>query len=105
MKSNLIKYSTLCLFALLQIAKISGQEINWDKIIEEWRIAYNVPGMSVGIIKDGKIILSKGYGSIEEGKREKVDQHTLFSIASNTKAFISAAIATLVEEGKLGWDD
>jgi len=61
--------------------------------------------MSVGIIKDGKVILSEGYGVLEEGKKEKADKHTLYSIASNTKAFISASLATLVEDGKIGWDD
>src|SRR3990170_6107791 len=100
-----IKYFFVFIFLSIQFVNLRAQDVDWDKLIEEWRIAYNVPGMSVGIIKDGKIILSQGYGTIEEGKREKVDQHTLFSIASNTKAFISAAIATLVEDGKLGWDD
>ena len=84
---------------------LNGQNTDWNKLIETWRNEYNVPGMSVGIIKDGKIILSEGYGVLEEGKQEKADRHTLYSIASNTKAFISASIAKLVEQGKLKWDD
>ena len=84
---------------------LQAQEINLPVIIESWRNDFHVPGMSVGVIKDGNILLSEGFGVLESGKPEEVDEHTLFSIASNTKAFISAAIATLVEEGKLSWDD
>lgn len=89
-------------------ARTSGQKINLsklDKYIERSRQAYNVPGLAVAIVKDGKIILAKGYGLREFSKKENVDQHTLFAIASNTKAFTSAAVAMLEEEGKLDWDD
>lgn len=84
---------------------LSSQDVDWNALIETWRKEYHVPGMSVGIINNGEIILSEGFGVLEEGKKQKVDEHSLFSIASNTKAFISSAIAILVEEGKLNWDD
>lgn len=84
---------------------VSAQEIDWKVLIETWRQAYNVPGMSVGIVKDGKVIFSEGFGVLEEGKNAKVDKHTLFSIASNTKAFTAAALAQLVDDGKISWDD
>lgn len=64
-----------------------------------------VPGMSVGIIKDGQVVLAKGYGIAEAGKSAKADESTLFAIASNTKAFVATSLAMLVEEGKLRWDD
>ncbi len=64
-----------------------------------------VPGMSVGIIKDGQVVLAKGYGVAEAGKSAKADENTLFAIASNTKAFVATSLAMLVEEGKLRWDD
>jgi len=67
--------------------------------------AFNVPGMAVGIIKDGKLIYGKGYGVREYGKAGSVDIDTLFQIGSNTKAFTAAALALLVDEGKLRWDD
>lgn len=82
-----------------------GQEVDWQNMVESWRKAYNVPGMSVGIIYNDKVILSAGFGVLEEGKTAKADQNTLYSIASNTKAFIAASIATLVQEGRLDWDD
>ncbi len=68
---------------------------------EEWK----VPGLAVAIVKDGKIVHAKGYGVRELGKEDAVDADTVFAIASNSKAFTSAAIAILEEEGKLGWKD
>ncbi len=53
----------------------------------------------------GKLIFSKGYGVKEVGKSDKVDENTLYAIASNSKAFTSAMIATLVQEDKLDWND
>ncbi len=67
--------------------------------------AFQVPGMAVGIIKDGKLIYAKGYGVRELGKAAQVDADTLFQIGSNTKAFTTAALAMLVDEGKIHWDD
>jgi len=62
-------------------------------------------GIAVAVVQDGEVLFQKGYGvrSIETG--EPVDEHTLFSIASNSKAFTAAALAILVDEGKLNWDD
>jgi CubicO group peptidase (beta-lactamase class C family) len=67
--------------------------------------AFQVPGMAVGIIKDGKVLFAKGYGVREIGKPGRVDADTLFQIGSNTKAFTAAALAVLVDEGKIQWDD
>jgi CubicO group peptidase (beta-lactamase class C family) len=61
--------------------------------------------MAIAIVKDGKVVLAKGYGVREMGKPEPVDEHTLFAIASNTKAFTATAVAMLVDEKKLSWDD
>ncbi|MDW5289607.1 serine hydrolase [Formosa sp. PL04] len=62
-------------------------------------------GIAIAVVKDGKIIHSKGYGVKSLSTKAKVDENTLFSIASNSKAFTSAALAILVDEGKLSWDD
>ncbi len=93
----------LILFGTSLIAQPSIEKIDayFAKAQKEW----NIPGFAIGIIKDGEIVLSKGYGTLEEGGSDKVDGNTLFAIASNTKAFISASIAQLVDEGKLNWDD
>jgi CubicO group peptidase (beta-lactamase class C family) len=68
---------------------------------QDWK----VPGFAVAVVKDDKVVFVKGYGVRELGKPEPVDKDTLFAVASNTKAFTSAALATLVDEGKLRWDD
>jgi CubicO group peptidase (beta-lactamase class C family) len=66
---------------------------------------FEVPGLSVSIVKDGKVVLAKGYGVRKLGDPTPVDENTLLAIGSNTKAFTSAALATLVDEGKISWDD
>jgi CubicO group peptidase (beta-lactamase class C family) len=76
-----------------------------DKFYEQTQQEWNVPGMSVAIVRDGKIIFSKGYGVKEVGKSEKPDGNTMFAIASNTKAFTASIIGQLVDEGKCNWDD
>ncbi len=76
-----------------------------DSLAERSLKTFNVPGIAVAIIKDGKVIHSKGYGvrSLRTGK--PTDENTLFGIASNSKAFTAAALGMLVDEGKLHWDD
>jgi CubicO group peptidase (beta-lactamase class C family) len=66
---------------------------------------YEVPGIAVAIVKDGNVVLAKGYGVRKLGDPTPVDENTLFGIGSNTKAFTAAAIATLVDQGKFSWDD
>jgi CubicO group peptidase (beta-lactamase class C family) len=73
----------------------------YQQVVKDWEI----PGMTVGIVKDGQLIFSKGYGVKEEGKTEKPDANSLYAIASNSKAFTTAMIAMLVQEGKLSWTD
>ncbi|MBA4317220.1 MAG: serine hydrolase [Flavobacterium sp.] len=76
-----------------------------DKLVESTLKNFDVPGISVAIVKDGKVIHAKGYGVKSILTNEKVDANTLFGIASNSKAFTSAALAMLVDEGKVKWDD
>jgi CubicO group peptidase (beta-lactamase class C family) len=66
---------------------------------------FDVPGMGVAIVKDGKILVAKGYGIRKLGDPTRADEFTMFAIGSNTKAFTTASLATLVDEGKLSWDD
>jgi len=78
---------------------------DFDAYVESVRKQFDVPGIAVAIVKDGDVVLERGYGVRELGKPEKVDAHTLFAIASNTKAFTSAALSILADEGKLDLDD
>lgn len=105
-------FSKILLLLFLFISTVESQNKSFDLILtklddyfqktyKEW----NVPGMSIAIVKDGETIFSKGYGVKEAGKSDKVDENTLYAIASNSKAFTSAMIATLVQEGKLDWNE
>ncbi len=76
-----------------------------DDLAERSRKAFDVPGIAVGIIKDGKIIHAKGYGVRSLNARQPVDENTLFGIASNSKAINCTALGMLVDEGKIKWDD
>ncbi|HSJ14320.1 MAG TPA: serine hydrolase [Longimicrobiales bacterium] len=66
--------------------------------------AFEVPGVALTIVKDGAVVVARGYGVRELGRAEPVDETTKFGIASNTKAFTATALALLVEEGRLEWD-
>ncbi|MBS4013256.1 MAG: serine hydrolase [Bacteroidetes bacterium] len=73
----------------------------FSKMINEW----DLPGMSIGIVKDGKLVFTGNYGVMELGGNKKPDKNTLYAIASNSKAFTAAMIGILVQEGKLDWND
>tara|TARA_Y100001972_G_scaffold126255_1_gene179541 strand:+ start:3803 stop:5335 length:1533 start_codon:yes stop_codon:yes gene_type:complete len=107
MKVSTVKFKVFlisCVF-LSSLEGFSQDLKEIDNYIIKARQDWNIPGMAVAIVKDGEIVLSRGYGFITSGKPERVDEHTLFAIASNTKAFISTSLALLVEQGKLNWSD
>jgi CubicO group peptidase (beta-lactamase class C family) len=66
---------------------------------------FDVPGIAIAIVKDGKVLAARGFGVRKLGDPAPVDGKTLFEVASNSKAFTAAALAMLVDEGKLAWDD
>ena len=72
--------------------------------VEQMRQAYDVPGVAIGIVQDGKVVMSQGFGVRELGKPEPVDGDTRFMIASNTKALTTRMLAKLVDAGKLDWN-
>ncbi|HEY7497987.1 MAG TPA: serine hydrolase [Vicinamibacterales bacterium] len=65
---------------------------------------FEVPGLALAIVKDGKVVVAKGYGVRKMGEPAAVDAQTRFGIASNTKVFTAVALGMLVEEGKIAWD-
>lgn len=67
--------------------------------------AFGTPGLSLAIVENGRTVVAKGYGVRSIVTRAPVTANTLFPIGSETKAFTSAALAILVDEGKLGWSD
>ena len=85
---------------------LTGQQLkDFETYVQKTRWDWEVPGFSIAVVKDDKLIYAKGFGVRELGKPAAVDQHSLFAIASNTKAFTAAALAMLVDEGKIKWDD
>lgn len=100
----LCAFHTAAVFAqdiLLPAFVRDSMDLYVDRALKDWKI----PGASVAIVKNGKLIFSKGYGVKELGKNEKVDENTLFMIGSNTKAFTATALAILQIEKKLSLDD
>jgi CubicO group peptidase (beta-lactamase class C family) len=77
----------------------------FDAYVEAVRKQFEVPGIAVSIVQDGKIVMERGYGVRKLGEPAKVDEHTMFAIASNTKAFTAAALNMLQDEGKLKTTD
>jgi CubicO group peptidase (beta-lactamase class C family) len=76
-----------------------------DRLVEQARRDWEAPGVGVAIVHGDSVWLARGWGVRTLGTREAVDEHTIFAIGSTTKAFTSAAIGVLVDEGKVGWGD
>lgn len=91
--------------AQASLESLPAQLQDFGAYVEDVRKQFDVPGIAVAIVKDGQVVLERGYGVRELGGSDKVDAHTLFAIASNTKAFTSASLSILADEGKLKLDD
>ncbi|HET7307694.1 MAG TPA: serine hydrolase [Gammaproteobacteria bacterium] len=94
----------IAFFPLLAYAQepppLSGLDLYIEQAMHQW----HDPGLAIAVVKDGKVVLAKGFGVREVGKPAKVDKHTLFAIASNTKAFTTVSLGMLIDAGKLTWD-
>jgi CubicO group peptidase (beta-lactamase class C family) len=108
-----MKRAAIPVVFLLAIAVVSGQAqapasgaapADLDAYVTKVMQTFEVPGIGLAIVKDGKVVTAKGYGVRRMGDAAPVDSKTLFGIASNTKIFTATALGLLVEEGKLGWD-
>ena len=83
---------------------VSAPPKDLDAFVEQAMREFGVPGLALAIVKDGKVVLARGYGVKTIGTTDKVDAQTQFGIASNTKVFTAVALGMLVEQGKLQWD-
>ena len=100
----LLLFFCLSTVTLAQVeSKVDLNELDkyFKKMVSDW----DVPSASIGIVKDGELIFTGNYGVMEIGKKESPNEKTLYAIASNSKAFTSAIIGMLVQEGKLNWND
>lgn len=84
-------------------AQITSAEV--DALVEKSLKEFNVAGVAVAIVKEGKVIHAKGYGVRSMTTKQPVDVYTNFQIASNSKAFTTAALSILIDEGKISWKD
>ncbi|MGO4379997.1 serine hydrolase [Pseudoduganella sp. RAF53_2] len=91
--------------AIVSAAAAAAPAFDLDRDVNTALKTFNVPGMAIAIVKDGKVIAAKGFGVRKLGDPAPVTDKTLFEIASNSKAFTAASLAMLVDEGKLSWDD
>ena len=106
MNKSFFLITIFCLNNVLIYAQYNTQKIaEIDQYIEQSRKDWNVPGLAVAIVKDGKTLLAKGYGKKEVGTDQAVDEKTLFVNASTTKAMTAVAMGMLVDDGKIHWDD
>ena len=91
------------LVSCLSFSQIEEKKL--DELIQNTLKTFDVPGISVGIIKEGKIVYSKGFGVRSLINNQKMTDETLVGIASNSKGFTATALAILADEGKLNFDD
>ncbi|MEJ8757712.1 serine hydrolase [Pontibacter sp. H259] len=107
-----ISYSMLCLMLFFLLTPASAQQnsttatlTKLDAYYQQALKNWDVPGMAIAIVKNDSVIFAKGYGVLNNKTGGQVDANTIFGIASNSKAYTSAALATLVDAGKLKWTD
>lgn len=95
-------FIAICAPAAILAAPSKGEI---DRAVQRTMDEFDVPGMAVSVVFDGKVHYTAGHGFVETRDEAQVDEHTLFRIASVSKAFTAAALAVLADEGKLGWED
>jgi len=107
-RTAIISAITLCLFTGFGLSAPRSQEIKLeglDAFIEQAMKEYRVPGASVAVVKDGKITYLKGHGFRKTGTEERVDENTIFQLASVTKTFTAASVASMVDRDKVDFDE
>jgi CubicO group peptidase (beta-lactamase class C family) len=101
--------TTLLLFLFLTVnialAQNTFVQDSLDTYVQREMERWKIPGVAIAVVKDGKVVVAKGYGVRELGKTGKVDENTLFQIASNTKLFTATSLALLQVRRKLTLDD
>ncbi|MDP5105653.1 MAG: serine hydrolase [Polaribacter sp.] len=107
-KINLMFFKKITLLVLFVFSVSLNAQIDekkLDKLIQQTLKTFDVPGISVGILKDGKIVYAKGHGVRSLTNKKDMNDNTLVGVASNSKGFTCFALAMMIDEGKLNWDD
>jgi CubicO group peptidase (beta-lactamase class C family) len=98
-----ILLALVVLLSFLSAERLDSRKI--DAAVQHSMAVWHVPGTAVAIVRGDQVVYAKGYGVREAGRPEAVTPDTLFAIGSTTKAFTTAAMAMLVDEGRMSWDD
>ena len=107
-KKMKIKIFLFTIIGLLLFSNSFSQQIQLDSLdlqISQLIKDFDIPGLSIGIVRNDSIIFTKGYGNLEIHKERKVDENTIFGIGSISKSFTALTLGILVDEGKINWDD
>ena len=108
MKKSLFSFIIITHSLLIGLNLVAQQEVDYAELesyIEKARESFEVPGIAVGIYKNGRIVMNQGFGVTSTESKQKVDKETIFGIASCSKAFTTASLAILVDKGLLNWSD
>jgi CubicO group peptidase (beta-lactamase class C family) len=95
----------LCLGYRAQAAPLATALEDFEKYAQQSMVAWSVPGMAIAVVKGDTVVYAKGFGTRLIGADEPVNADTVFQVGSTTKAFTVALVASLVDEGRLEWDD
>ena len=104
---SILRNLLLLIFAFLNTIGFAQKDIKIeiDNYLQKTQKIFEVPGVAVAIVKDRKVIFSKGFGVQSLSKKTPVNEHSIFAIGSTTKAFTDAALGKLVDSGEIQWDD
>jgi CubicO group peptidase (beta-lactamase class C family) len=105
---RLCRHAIALVLLALSVTAVAAAELpprDLDAFVARAMREFEVPGLALAVVREGRVAVARGYGVRRSGEPTPVDEHTLFGIASNTKAFTCATLATLVAEGRLSWDD
>src|SRR5687767_9670380 len=97
--------SSIAVLLYLPLVSADVRPADLDRIIETTRKQWQVPGLAVAIVHQDDTVYIKGFGVRRSGSADRVTPETRFAICSATKAFTTTAMAILVDEGKMSWDD
>lgn len=101
MRTHLLLLALPATLAAQTDARVRELDRYTAQAVRDW----NVPGLSIAVVHDGRVVFARGYGVQTLGRAAPVDTQTLFAIGSTTKAMTTMALAMLVDDGKLAWDD
>jgi CubicO group peptidase (beta-lactamase class C family) len=104
-KSILVALLAAAAVAAAPLRAQPAELLGLDTYIEQAMRAWEIPGLAIAVVRNDSVIFVRGYGERRLGSGEPVDEHTLFAMASTTKAMTVAALGMLKDDGAVDWDD